>query len=187
MSRPPGQQRTVQRSGWLVRHPWRLLVIACCLALVFSAAWVGTRLYTGSDRYRPVAFGETLTTPSGARFEMEEVYATGRVLDVDGSEGDLVAPAGTVYVVVRMQVDARSVVDPDFFCAVTLIGADQKSWDTAFVFVSRADQEFCGPGEAGVVEKIYTVPADQTDRIAGVAVASNGSGRVEPVLLAPPG
>lgn len=173
--------------GRATPRPWTLLVVAVCLAVLLSSVWVVVRLSGEGGRIgRVVPPGETVQL-GGATVRLTDAYTTGRLIATNGPEYDAIAPAGSTYLVVLVEVDATQVQGDTFYCAARALGADGRRWDVQFDYVLRDSDTNCPPlGQSGSVELRFVVPDAQMDRLSGLLFATNEtSDDIPPLLLFP--
>ncbi|WP_157973759.1 hypothetical protein [Desertihabitans aurantiacus] len=188
---PPSGPAAQPGTSTLVRRPWRLLLVAVCVAALTGVGWVGWYQANSGWLLRPAAPGATVRV-EGSTYRLIELYSADRLVGTDPGEEPQQPPPGTVFVVARVEVDTRGaeqVATADgpvrAWCDLPLLGTGTAVWDPQAPVVGRPLPSTCEAAAAQTVEVVYRVPLRDRDRVRGVLVRPTlGPGTTH--LLRPP-
>ncbi len=177
LARGPQPRHDDRRRGWLTAAGAALLVA------LYLVAWLTyTRLHLPPQRYDQQPPG-AVASKLGADFTLVGLQQT--LVLVGKYDRSETAPSGAVWVVAQLDVTRRA--EAEFFnCELVLVGTDGRSWEPEPPLAVSRELENCPPdevplGQTSRIETIFQIPEVDADRIAGVAVPQNSTGR-DPAL-----
>lgn len=157
---------------------WLLLACAATLVLIYLVIWTTFSLSRTVDRFEQLPPGEAAVA-GPTQFRVVSLQQSTEIA-AEGTSEPAIAPAGSTYVVAEVEV-LQTAADPDFICALTLVGKDHRQWETASgVYLGdREPPSYCTSGDVVVGTpyrylSIYEIPTAMADEIYGLALNSYG-------------
>ncbi len=161
-----------------------LLVTSALTAVVIYLAWWLT--YSGihlHERFEQLPPGQP-GLQHGSSVRLLSLTRTNLLVDSDGGDPGKPDP-GAVWVVAELEATVKGSPD-DFFCVQTLVGTQQRVWESTTPTVDRklsyCDHDDIKPGTPYRFEMVYQVPEDDADQLAGIALSDSSTPDRTPVL-----
>lgn len=166
----PNGPRTARGRQWL------MLACAGMLVVVYLVIWTTFSLSRTTDRFDQRPPGEAAVAGL-TEFRVVSLQQSTEIAAA-GTTDPAIAPAGSTYVVAVVEV-LQTATDPDFICALTLVGKDHRQWETASgVYLGdRESASYCSRDDVVVQTpyrylSIYEIPTAMADELYGLALNS---------------